>query len=227
MKTMRGAIGVQERRFHGGARVTAAMLVLSCACTWGGSIAEAHEPPADKMDCKQYKTETSKSGYGLKVGSLLFSFLFGVVGGPAVSVTPEIKYEKQSGVIWDRAVHGIIARYMELCNRYNAGMVSKSEYDARLREIEALHREAQQIEARLFETVRSRADREQDELNQALGQKRERAALPAALDASIRRFSDKVDQLEPIGQPLKPAPPCPTPDGLGAPGAVPGAERNC
>lgn len=208
-------------------RLTAAIVLISLAVSWNGAFVWAQDPPSAKMDCQLYKTEISKSRYGLKIGGMLFSFLFGLVGGSLVSVTPEIRYDKQSGVVWDRAVHGIIARHMELCNRYNAGLVSKSEYDARSREIETLHKEAQQIEAKLFEAVRTRTDREYDDLNQALGQKNRSAVLPASLEGSIQQFSDKVEQLEPIGQPLKPSPPCPVPDGLGAPGMRPGAERNC
>jgi hypothetical protein len=73
------------------------------------------------------------------------------------NIIPSIGFSRTTGVAWDKVVHGTIARYVELCNRYNAGLVDKAEYEARLKEIEALYKETKEMEEKLFAATRQRA----------------------------------------------------------------------
>jgi len=171
------------------------------------SPARAAEPPAEPMDCRVYETKKASITVGLKAGNFLFS------------VGPEVTFSRQTGIAWDRTVQGLIAKYQELCTRYNAGLATKEEYEARLREIEALYKEAQELEQKLMEETRTRAKSAVDELDRTVAQRK--ASEVAAADPMMESLDDlnrRIDRLEPIGRPLVPKPPCPPPDMLGAPG---------
>ncbi len=176
-------------------------LLLAASPAW------AAEPPSEPMDCRVYETKKDITTIGLKVGNLLFN------------MGPEVTFSNQTGIAWDRTVQGLIARYVELCARYNAGLATKEEYGARLREIEALYKEAQELERKLMEETRTRAKSAIDELDRTLAQRKtpEAAAADPILD-SLDDLQRRIDRLEPIGRPLVPKPPCPPPDMLGAPG---------
>lgn len=203
-------------------RITSRMfvaLLVMVACF--GILAEesrAGEPPSEKLDCRVYDKKTSKMGLGFKVASFLFK------------AGPEISYDAQQGVAWDRTVQSFIVRYVELCERYNAGLVTKSEYDQRLNQMEGIYKEAEQVESKLYEATRNRAKESSNELDELVGRKRPAASggttQASALTDSINQLAGHIDQLEPIGNPLKPAKPCPPPDMLGAPG-VAEADRRC
>jgi len=71
----------------------------------------------EQQDCSVHKTEDGRITLGFKVGN----FLFGI--------GPEISFGKKIGIDWDHTVQGLVARYQELCARFNTGSISKQEYD--------------------------------------------------------------------------------------------------
>ena len=131
---------------------------------------------------------------------------------------PEFSFSRKTGVAWDKVVHGTIARYVELCSRYNAGLVNKVEYEARMKEIESLYKESKEMEAKLYAATRQRAKEAGDELAAELGHKPRTSTSNDKVESSVEKLAERVEHLEPIGQPLKPSSPCPPPDMLGAPG---------
>jgi len=187
-----------------------ALLAMSLCVGLLPDWASAGEAPAEKLDCRVYDKKTSKIGLGLMVAGFLFK------------AGPEISYSAQQGVTWDRTVQSFIVRYVELCERYNAGLVTKSEYGQRLSQMEDIYKEAQQVESKLYEATRTRAKESSNELDELVGRKKpsasDSATQASVLDDSINRLAGRIEQLEPIGKPLKPAKPCPPPDMLGAPG---------
>jgi hypothetical protein len=72
----------------------------------------------EKQDCSVYKAKNGIT-LGFRVGNLLFS------------VGPNITFGKESGIDWNNLTQKLIARYMELCTRFNTGSIVKSEYDKR------------------------------------------------------------------------------------------------
>lgn len=191
--------------------------VLALLMTVGSGVAttRAVEPPASKLDCSVYETKSLNVSAAFTVAQFVFNII------------PSIGFSRTTGVAWDKVVHGTIARYVELCNRYNAGLVDKAEYEARLKEIEALYKETKDMEEKLFAATRQRAKDSVDEMDEALGRKTKRQPATAEVEASVRALAEKVESLDPIGKPLKPAAPCKPPDMLGAPGVQPDPGRNC
>lgn len=174
------------------------------------------EPPEHQLDCSVYETKSIGLTVGFKVGSLLFN------AGPEVGVT------HRSGVAWNKVVHGTIARYVELCNRYNAGMVTPWEYEARLEEIEGLYKEAMELEAKLFEVTRQRSRSGFDELDREVG-RTHASPTPeeAELEQKVVSLASRIEQLKPIRRTLEPSKPCPPPDMLGGIGAKKESKENC
>ena len=174
------------------------------------------EPPEYPLDCGVYETQTLDLTLALKAGNFLFN------------VGPEMGVTYRAGVAWEKVVQGTIARYVELCNRYNAGMVTRAEYEVRLEHIEALYREAQELQAQLMEATRRRSRSGFDELDREVGKMR---ASPSTrrtdLENKVEQLAKHVEGLTPIGQPLEPSSPCPPPDMLGAPGAKSESEETC
>lgn len=174
------------------------------------------EPPEHELDCRVYETQTSDLMFGLKAGTFFFS------------IGPEVGVRSRSGIAWKKVVQGTIARYIELCNRYNAGMVTKAEYETRLETIEVLYKEAQQLQAQLMEATRRQAQSGFDELE------RETGTMPGSPTDQETEWEDKaehlaerIEQVDLIGRPLTPSSPCAPPDMLGAPGARPESEETC
>lgn len=64
-------------------------------------------------------------------------------------------------------------------------------------------------------------------MDEALGRKRKDSSVPLEVEASVKALAEKMERLDPIGKPLKPAAPCKPPDMLGAPGAHAETGRNC
>jgi len=191
------------------------LLAVLIAIGPGLVAATAVEPPATKLDCSVYETKSMNVSAAFTVAQFIFNII------------PSIGFSRTTGVAWDKVVHGTIARYVELCNRYNAGLVDKAEYEARLKEIEALYKETKDMEEKLFAATRQRAKDSVDEMDEALGRKTKRQPATAEVEASVRALAEKVESLDPIGKPLKPAAPCKPPDMLGAPGVQPDPGRNC
>lgn len=190
--------------------------VLSLGILLAGAVGAARaEAPDVKLDCSVYETKTTNFGVAFKVAHFLFN------------AGPEFSFSRKTGVAWDKVVHGTIARYVELCNRYNAGLVTKAEYEVRMKEIEGLYKETKEMEAKLYAATRQRARDAGDELDAELGRKPRASTANVKLEASVEQLADRVGQLEPIGQPLKPTPPCPPPDMLGSPGAHQDPGRKC
>jgi hypothetical protein len=193
----------------------AAILALVMTVGSGVATTRAVEPPAEKLDCSVYETKSMNVSAAFTVAQFVFNII------------PSIGFSRTTGVAWDKVVHGTIARYVELCNRYNAGLVDKAEYEARLKEVEALYKDTKEMEEKLFTATRQRAKESGDEMDEALGRKPKRQLTTAEVEASVRALAEKVESLDPIGKPLKPAAPCKPPDMLGAPGVQPDPRRNC
>ena len=142
----------------------------------------AGEPPDYELDCGVYETQTLDLSVGLKAGNFLFN------------VGPEMGVTSRSGVVWNRVVQGTIARYVELCTRYNAGMVTKAEYEARLEQIEALYREAQQLQAQLMKAARRRSRSGFDELDRELGKRQESPSTRTTeLENKVENLAERIE----------------------------------
>ena len=89
----------------------------------------------------------------------------------------------------------------------------------RLGKIERLYKEAQELEAKLFAATRQRSRSGFDELDRELGRMHPTTSpKEAELENKVERLAKRIEQIQPIGKPLKPQKPCPLPDMLGAPG---------
>ena len=106
---------------------------------------------AEKMDCKVHK---SKRGItlGFKAGNILFG------------VGPEISFGGDQLIKWEKNVQGIIARYQELCARFNTGSMTKKEYDKRINEIDVIAKEAMLFQERIKQRVKNQASNAFNEL---------------------------------------------------------------
>ena len=101
----------------------------------------------EQQDCSVHKSEDGRITLGFKIGS----FLFGI--------GPEISFGKKIGIDWDHTVQGLIARYQELCARFNTGSITKQEYEERLAKIETIEKEAYNL---YQEFLKKKARRKQD-----------------------------------------------------------------
>lgn len=196
-------------------RVLALCGLLALGAAAAPATLWAGEPPAEKMDCQVYETKKRSVTVGLKAGNLLFN------------VGPEVTWMLERGVAWDQAVHGLIARYVELCGRYNAGEVTKEEYQQRLREIDNLYKEAVELQNKLIEQTHKRAKDAHAELEEATGGKKAGPGPEAvALQQSVERLASQVEQLEPVGRRLcRPSDPTQPGATTGTVGAAPGCEQ--
>ncbi len=144
------------------------------------TVALGASPPDEQLDCEVYETEKYGVTAGFSVGNLLLS------AGPEVTVS----YEQ--GIAWDKVVQGLIARYVEVCTRYNAGMVTSEQYAQRVQEIETIYREAQEYEHQMIEETRGRANDAFAELdNMFPGQGREQQ--PARQPKGKKEGKEKQD----------------------------------
>lgn len=182
--------GRTRSRQHTPNRMRIAFWAVSLCVGLLPAWANAGDTPAEKLDCRVYDKKTSKIGLGLMVAGFLFK------------AGPEISYSAQQGVTWDRTVQSFIVRYVELCERYNAGLVTKSEYGQRLSQMEDIYQEAQHVESKLYEATRTRAKESSNELDELVGRKKpsasDSATQASALDDSINRLAVRIEQLEPI-----------------------------
>ena len=127
----------------------------------------------EQQDCSVHKSEDGRITLGFKFGNLLFG------------AGPEISFGKKTGIDWDHTVQGLIARYQELCARFNTGSISKQEYDERLGKIEGIEKEAYDLyqkfsakKARKKEDMFDELDRNAKEMN----------AVKSSLDRINRRL---------------------------------------
>jgi len=95
----------------------------------------------DELDCNVYE---GKGGItiGFKAGNMLFS------------IGPEFTLGKKNSIIWDRMVQGIIVRYKELCTRFNSGAITMKEYKERIKEIDAIAKEALEFQEKMIKRVK-------------------------------------------------------------------------
>lgn len=183
---------------------------LACVSLAGGpSSTWAGDPPREKLDCRIYETKKFDTTVTVQAAQFFFS------------LSPSIGFSRETGVAWDKVVHGTIARYVELCTRYNAGLVSKEEYETRLREIDGVYREARALEAKQYDATRNRAKGASDDLDRALGakgpgsapsQSTEPKPVSQAVAEEVQSLAQRVDQLEPAGRPIDPSAPTTPPD---------------
>lgn len=148
--------------------------------------ARAGAPPDHQLDCRVYDERTLDLTVGLKAGNFLFNF------GPEMGLT------HRSGVAWQQAAQNLIVRYVELCNRYNAGAITRAAYDARLERIEELYKEARQVQEQMKATTRDRARSAFDELDRELANMR--GNRPTDVDANVERFAERVERLAASGE---------------------------
>ncbi|MFQ5672499.1 MAG: hypothetical protein ACE5G9_05340 [Nitrospinales bacterium] len=87
----------------------------------------------DKQDCSVHKNKDGYISFGFKAGLLFFG------------VGPEVSFGKKSGIDWNQTTQNLIARYQELCSRFNTGSLTKSEYDRRLEEIEMMDKKVYEL----------------------------------------------------------------------------------
>ena len=109
----------------------------------------------EEQDCSVYETEEGKIGLGFKVGGLFFG------------IGPEISFGKDSGIDWGNLTQRLVARYLELCTRFNTGSISKSEYDQRLRKIETIETKAYELYQKIIEETAKRKDKLFEKLDKA------------------------------------------------------------
>ena len=112
----------------------------------------------EEQDCSVYKSKNGKITLGFKAGGLLFG------------IGPEITFGKESGIDWDKLTQRLVARYLELCTRFNTGSIAKSEYDKRLKKIEAIETKAYKLYQKVIEAAAKRKDRIFEELDEATEQ---------------------------------------------------------
>ena len=112
----------------------------------------------EEQDCSVYKSKNGKITLGFKAGGLFFG------------IGPEISFGKESGIDWDKLTQRLVARYLELCTRFNTGSISKSEYDKRLKKIETIETKAYKLYQKILEETAKRKDRIFEELDEATKQ---------------------------------------------------------
>lgn len=155
-----------------------------------GGIERGGEGRADELDCHVYDQRSGSVTVGFKAGNFLFQ------------VGPEVTFGTARGIAWDKVVQGIIARYKEACTRYNAGTISKEEYAQRIREIDGLYREAQELERKLQAETHAHARSMHDEMDRALAGRSAAMQEPSReddqLSAELTGLSTKINALEPI-----------------------------
>jgi hypothetical protein len=159
-----------------------------------GIVDPGREALADDLDCHVYDSRSGSVTVGFKAGNFLFS------------VGPEVTFGSARGIAWDKVVQGLIARYKEACTRYNAGMLSKEEYAQRLREIEGLYREAQELERQLRAETHAHARSMHDEMERALAGRSGAGDIESSRDrdqlgTALTNLSERIEELKPIGRP--------------------------
>ena len=109
----------------------------------------------EEQDCSVYKSENGKITLGFKAGGVFFG------------IGPEVSFGTESGIDWNNLTQRLVARYLELCTRFNTGSISKPEYDKRLKKIEAIEAEAYELYQKVIEETAKRKDKIFEELDEA------------------------------------------------------------
>jgi len=135
---------------------------------------------ADELDCSVYE---GKGGItiGFKAGNMLFS------------IGPEFTLGKKNSIIWDRMVQGIIVRYKELCTRFNSGVITMREYKERIKEIEAIAKEALEFQEKMIKRVKEESKDAFKELERET--KGEEFITPEKISEKIEDIGMKIRNL--------------------------------
>lgn len=128
----------------------------------------------EQQDCSVHKSEDGRITLGFKVGTLLFG------------AGPEISFGKKTGIDWDHTVQGLIARYQELCARFNTGSITKQEYDERLAKIETIEEEAYGL---YQEFLKKKSRRKQDTFDELDRETHKSKSIRKAYD----RINNKIN----------------------------------
>ena len=107
----------------------------------------------EKQDCSVYKSEDGKITLGFKAGGLFFG------------IGPEITFGNESGINWNNLTQRLVARYLELCTRFNTGSISKAQYDKRLKTIETVETKAYKLYQKMLEETSKRKEKMFKELD--------------------------------------------------------------
>ena len=108
----------------------------------------------EEQDCSIYQSKDGKITLGFKASGLLFG------------IGPEISFGSDTGINWGELSQTLVARYLELCTRFNTGSITKSEYDKRLEKIEAIETKAYKLYQQVIEETRKRRDKIFEELDE-------------------------------------------------------------
>tara|TARA_Y100001934_G_C12038939_1_gene625077 strand:- start:297 stop:758 length:462 start_codon:yes stop_codon:yes gene_type:complete len=109
----------------------------------------------EEQDCSVYRSEDGKISLGFKAGGLFFG------------IGPEITFGKEYGINWNNLTQRLVARYLELCTRFNTGSISKAEYDKRLKTIETIETKAYELYKKMLEETTKRNEKMFKELDDA------------------------------------------------------------
>jgi hypothetical protein len=128
----------------------------------------------EQQDCSVHKSEDGRITLGFKIGTLLFG------------AGPEISFGKKTGIDWDHTVQGLIARYQELCARFNTGSITKQEYEERLAKIETIEKDAYDL---YQEFLKKKTRRKQDAFDELDRETRNSESIKKAYD----RINSKIN----------------------------------
>ncbi|MCA9471267.1 MAG: hypothetical protein MRJ96_07590 [Nitrospirales bacterium] len=104
------------------------------------------------MDCSVYKTIKTKDSFKFQLGYM------------QISAGADLGMDREEAVNWNNDMHKIIVRYLEACSGYNAGMMTKDEYQQKIQRIALLSKEAQEAEQRIIDGVWERHEKDQENL---------------------------------------------------------------
>jgi hypothetical protein len=136
---------------------------------------------AEELDCKVYEGRTGLT-IGFKASTLFFD------------AGPELKLGGTNNIEWDRAVHGIIARYKELCTRFNSGAITMKEYNERLEQIDKISKEALELQERMIKGVKMESKDAFGELE--METKDSKGTTPYNISRSIDNINKKLIDLK-------------------------------
>jgi len=111
---------------------------------------------AEELDCKVYEGKRGIT-IGFKAATCFFSF------------GPEFNLGGNRSIAWDSAVQQIIARYKELCTRFNSGSISMKEYEDRLEKIDNISKEALLLQEQMNDKVKKQSKEAFNELEDEVG----------------------------------------------------------
>lgn len=134
----------------------------------------------DKLDCKAYEGDGGVT-IGFKAGSMLFG------------IGPEVTFGKKNEIKWDKSVHAIIARYKELCTRFNSGAMTMEEYNHRIEQIDFIAKEMLEFQEQVIKHVKAEADDMFEELDRET--KGKDIMAPEKIGKHIDQMNRKIEKL--------------------------------